>query len=103
MDALRILKDTKCIAFQPRLVCNKSNILQGPKEVFLKAGSELKLHCVVNLGGQGPDEHFSETAVLHWFLGQRLIDSTLSKEKEKGVSTKTKLLNHYLSLQYTRS
>ena len=62
--------------------------------MFLKAGSELKLHCVVNLGGQGPDEHFSETAVLHWFLGQRLIDSTLSKEKEKGVSTKTKLLDH---------
>ena len=91
----------QCIS-SPRLVSNVSNITLGPKEVFLKAGSQLKLHCVVNLGAQGPDEHFSETAVLHWFLGQRLIDSTLSKEKEKGVTTKTKLLDHLEVRKYIK-
>ena len=28
-------------------------VISGPKEVFSKAGSQLRLHCVVNLG-RGP-------------------------------------------------
>ena len=34
------------------------NIFLGPREVFLKAGSALRLHCTVWLGARGPDQHF---------------------------------------------
>ena len=36
--------------------------------MFLKAGSSLQLHCVVSLGWRGPDQHFLDTAVLHWWV-----------------------------------
>ena len=49
----------------------------------------MRLHCVVNLGVKGPDAHFLDTAVLHWFLGQRLIDPGAGREK--GVITHTKI------------
>ena len=61
----------------------------GPREVFLKAGSQLRLHCAVHLGEQGPDQHFLTTAVLHWFLGQRLIDPGAGRER--GVTTHTRI------------
>ncbi|XP_023335299.1 protein turtle homolog A [Eurytemora carolleeae] len=46
----------------------------GPKELYLKAGSALRLVCRVNLGPSGPDQHFRDTGVLHWFQDQRLLD-----------------------------
>ena len=36
--------------------------------MFLKAGSSLRLHCLVSLGLLGPDQHFLDTAVLHWWV-----------------------------------
>ena len=39
--------------------------------MFLKAGSSLRLHCVVSLGWRGPDQHFLDTAVLHWWVVSR--------------------------------
>ena len=55
-------------------------VITGPKEVFLKAGSQLRLHCVVDLG-RGPDKNFRDTAELHWFVNQRLIDPGAGREK----------------------
>ena len=57
--------------------------------MFLKAGSQLRLHCSVDLGDQGPDQNFLSSAVLHWFLGQRLIDPGAGRER--GVTTHTRL------------
>ena len=57
--------------------------------MFLKAGSQLRLHCSVDLGEQGPDQHFLSSAVLHWFLGQRLIDPGAGRER--GVTTHTRI------------
>ena len=62
-------------------------VISGPKEVFLKAGSQLRLHCTVDLG-RGPDEHFRDTAVLHWFVNQRLIDPGAGREKNVRTATK---------------
>ena len=67
-------------------------VISGPKEVFLKAGSQLRLHCVVDLG-RGTDEHFQETAVLHWFVNQRLIDPGAGREKN--VKTVTRIANKF--------
>ena len=62
-------------------------VISWPKEVFLKAGSQLRLHCVVDLG-RGPDSHFRKTAVLHWFVNQRLIDPGAGRERNVRTSTK---------------
>ena len=67
-------------------------VISGPKEVFLKAGSQLRLHCIVDLG-RGPDEHFQETAVLHWFVNQRLIDPGAGRERN--VKTATRIENKF--------
>ena len=32
--------------------------IKGPKELFLMAGSELRLFCWVDLGPEGPDLHY---------------------------------------------
>jgi hypothetical protein len=32
--------------------------ISGPKEMYIKAGSELRLACRVDLGPEGPDEHY---------------------------------------------
>jgi hypothetical protein len=32
--------------------------ISGPKELYIKAGSELRLLCKVDLGPDGPDEHY---------------------------------------------
>jgi hypothetical protein len=32
--------------------------ISGPKEMYIKAGSELRLACRVDLGPDGPDEHY---------------------------------------------
>ena len=67
-------------------------VISGPKEVFLKAGSQLRLHCVFDLG-RGPDSHFRKTAVLHWFVNQRLIDPGAGRERN--VRTSTKISNTF--------
>ena len=54
-------------------------VIGGPKERILKEGSRLLLHCVVELG-RGPNRHFRESAVMHWFVNQRLIDSGAGRE-----------------------
>ena len=67
-------------------------VISGPKEVFLKAGSQLRLHCVVDLG-RGPDSHFRKTAVFHWFVNQGLIDTGAGRERN--VRTSTKISNKF--------
>ena len=44
---------------------------------MIRAGSTLKLSCKVYLGPKGPDAHYRETAVVHWFHDQRLLDPEL--------------------------
>ena len=64
-------------------------VIEGASERILKEGSRLLLHCVVELGG-GPNRHFRESAVLHWFVNQRLIDPEAGREVG-GVRTRTRL------------
>ncbi len=33
-------------------------IISGPKEVYVREGSEVILKCSVDLGEQGPDQHY---------------------------------------------
>ncbi len=33
-------------------------IISGPKEVYVREGSEVILNCSVDLGEQGPDQHY---------------------------------------------
>ena len=72
-------------------------VITGPKEVFLKAGSQLRLHCVVDLG-RGPDPDFRKSAVLHWFLNQRLIDPGAGREKN--IRTATRIGNKFQVLTF---
>jgi hypothetical protein len=44
----------------------KLMVKDTPKERILKEGSRLLLHCVVELG-RGPNRHFRESAVMHWW------------------------------------
>lgn len=46
-------------------------------EKYVKVGSSLRLTCRVYLGPQGPDQDYRETAVVHWFQDQRLLDPIL--------------------------
>ena len=64
-------------------------VIGGPRERILKKGSRLLLHCVVELG-MGPNKHFRELAVLHWFVNQRLIDPEAGREVG-GVRTRKRL------------
>ena len=64
-------------------------VIEGASERILKEGSRLLLHCVVELGG-GPNRHFRESAVLHWFVNQRLIDPEAGREVGR-VRTRTRL------------
>ena len=81
-------------------VANTVAVITGPKEVFLEAGSQLQLHCVVDLG-RGPDAHFRETAVLHWFVNQRLIDPGAGRETN--VKTATRIANTFQVRAHERS
>ena len=77
-------------------------VISGPKEMILKEGSRLLLHCVVELG-RGPDRHFRESAVMYWFVNQRLIDPEAGREVG-GVKTRTRLgkkLQGWLSISAT--
>ncbi|TRY70331.1 hypothetical protein TCAL_09632, partial [Tigriopus californicus] len=51
--------------------------IMGPTEKYVKVGSSLRLTCRVYLGPQGPDQDYRETAVVHWFQDQRLLDPIL--------------------------
>ena len=78
-------------------------VIGGPKERILKEGSRLLLHCVVELG-RGPNRHFRESAVMHWFVNQRLIDPGAGREVG-GVMTRTRLARNmegWLSVLKTR-
>ena len=49
-------------------------VIAGPKHRYIPAGQELELLCLVDLGPHGPDDHYRETAVLHWLVNRRIID-----------------------------
>ena len=49
-------------------------VIAGPKHRYIPAGQELQLSCSVDLGPHGPDDHYRETAVLHWLVNRRIID-----------------------------
>lgn len=54
-------------------------ITGGPRERHLVEGDSLMLHCLVKLA-QGPNTYFRQSAVLHWFHNQRLIDPDAGRE-----------------------
>ncbi len=45
-----------------------------PSSRYVKAGGSIRLSCRVYLGERGPDAEYRESAVVHWFHGQRLLD-----------------------------
>ena len=49
-------------------------VIAGPKHRYIPAGEELELLCQVDLGPDGPDDQYRETAVLHWLVNRRIID-----------------------------
>ena len=49
-------------------------VIAGPKHRYIPAGEELELLCLVDLGPDGPDDGYRETAVLHWLVNRRIID-----------------------------
>jgi len=48
--------------------------IKGPKHRYIPAGSDLELECQVDLGEHGPDDHYRQTAVLHWLVNGRVLD-----------------------------
>jgi hypothetical protein len=36
--------------------------------MYIKAGSELRLACRVDLGPEGPDEHYRYLPAFHWLI-----------------------------------
>lgn len=56
----------------------KAEIVGDTAERLVKAGSTLKLACKVYLGEMGPDKEYTDTAVIHWFHDQRLLDADLA-------------------------
>ena len=57
----------------------KAHILGKSSNRLIRSGSTLKLSCRVYLGRKGPDAHYRDTAVIHWFHDQRLLDPELEK------------------------
>ena len=55
-------------------------VIAGPVHRYVPAGQELKLVCLVNLGPAGhpqtDTEEYRQTAVLHWLLDRRLLESS---------------------------
>jgi hypothetical protein len=49
-------------------------LIAGPKHRYIPAGQGLELLCMVDLGPHGPDDHYRETAVLHWMVQRRIIE-----------------------------
>merc|ERR1711915_1151976 len=55
-------------------------VIAGPVHRYVPAGQELELVCLVNLGPAGnpqtDTEEYRQTAVLHWLLDRRLLESS---------------------------
>jgi len=49
-------------------------VIAGPKHRYIPSGQGLELGCSVDLGPHGPDDHYRDTAVLHWLVNRRIID-----------------------------
>ena len=62
--------------------------ISGPRERFLTHGSNLLLHCTLELG-IGPNIHYKKLAVLHWFQDQRLLDTELQGRGSRKSQIKT--------------
>ena len=88
------------------VVVESKAVIRGPKERFLTEGSNLLLHCVLELG-KGPNTHYKQLAVLHWFHNQRLLDPDLNHKgsKKSLIDTRFMLarsLEGWLSITKTR-
>ena len=62
-------------------------VIAGPKHRYIPAGQELELLCLVDLGPHGPDDHYRETAVLHWLVNRRIIHPGPDKSRVKIKNT----------------
>ena len=47
------------------------------KQYFVTINTALQLECLVDLGSVGPDDHYLNTAVLHWLRDGRILDASV--------------------------